>query len=64
MDQSASLQGQDEVCMAKLAMVGVTVCVFNGYYFLYLNGCIMLCGHDLGGLTQEMLSNLQKGLYA
>ncbi len=64
MDQSVSLQGQDEVCMAKLAMVGVTVDVFGGYYFLYLNGFIRVCGSDLGRLTQEMLSNLQKGLYA
>ena len=63
MDQSASLQDQDEVWLAKLAMLGCTVDTYAGFYFIYVAGRITICGRDLASLTKRTAENLQEGLY-
>lgn len=63
MDQSKSLQDQEEIWLAKLAMLGCTVDTFDDYYFIYLDGRLKICGHDLASMTLQMATNLEKGLY-
>ena len=58
MDQSKSLQGTDEIWLAKLAMLGCTVDTYAEYYFVYLDGRITICGQNLRSLTLEMAQNL------
>jgi hypothetical protein len=63
MDQSISLQGQDDVWLAKLAMLGCTVDTYEKFYFVYVDGSIKVCGQDLMSLSKTMISNFEKGLY-
>ena len=63
MDQSSSLQDQDEVWLAKLALLGCTIDVFGSYYFIYVNGSLKICGQNLSSMSAKMLDSFQKGLY-
>ena len=64
MDQSKSLQDQDEVWAAKLAMLGCTFDMFQSFYFIYVGGHLKICGQDFGSIAREVIDNLQKGLYS
>jgi hypothetical protein len=54
---------EQEFWLTKLALVGVTVEEFCGYWFTYYKGRMLICGMSLEGVAKDVIGNIQMGLY-